>query len=137
MKKPKIVGIVEKVKIIGEEEVETYALFDTGAKQSSIDTQLASKAKVGPVIKTTVVKNPSFKQKIIRPVVTAKIEIDGEIYETKVNIQDRSHMKFPALIGRNLIAGNFLVDPNKNRELLKKVRPGMDLEEIKRAIEKS
>jgi hypothetical protein len=131
----KIIGIVEKVKLIGENEIETYALFDTGAKQTSIDTRLASEAKLGPVVKTTVIKNPSFKENIIRPVVMAKIEIDGDIYEAKVNIQDRSHMKFPILIGRDIIAGNFLVDPKKNRKFIKKVKSGMTLEEIKKTIE--
>ena len=87
MAERKILGIVEKIKIIGEKKVETYALFDTGAKQTSVDIELASEAKLGPVVKTTVIRNPSFKQKTVRPVVEGKIEIAGELYETQINIQ--------------------------------------------------
>lgn len=117
----KVVGLVEKIKIIGEKTIETYALFDTGARRSSVDLVLASKARLGPIIGTMKVRSPSFKQKVRRPVVMVKFEIEGEAFETKANIQDRSHMNLPVLIGRNIISGNFLVDTKRNRDLLKEL----------------
>lgn len=117
MKAKKVVGLVERIKIIGKEEIEAFALFDTGANATSIDIKLASRAKLGPIIKTIRVRNPSSKEHTKRPVVEAKLEIMGVRFDAEINIQDRSHMNFPAIIGRNIISGNFIVDPEKNRDL--------------------
>ena len=122
-KKPKVtVGLIEEVTIIGRKELKTLALFDTGAKVSSVDISLASKAKLGPIVRTQRIKNPSFKQQTMRPVVSAKIRIKKRIFESMVNIQDRSHMTFPIIIGRNIIVGNFIVDPQKNLNLFDKMK---------------
>lgn len=122
MRTKEIVGLVEKIKIIGEREIETYALFDSGAKSTSVDTRLAAKARLGPIIKTTKVKNPSLKTETRRPVVKAKIQILGKIFYTEVNIQDRSHMSFPVIIGRNILKGNFIIDPHKNHKLYERMK---------------
>lgn len=114
----RVIGLIEKIKIIGEKIIETYAIFDTGAKRSSVDLSLAAKARLGPIISTMKVTNPSFKQKVRRPIVMVKFEIAGKIFKTKANIQDRSHMNVPVLIGRNVISGNFIIDPKKNRNIL-------------------
>ena len=118
--KLKTVGLIEKIKILGKTEVKTYALFDTGAYRSSIDVRLASRAGLGPVVKMIKVKNPSLKQEFERPVVKAKIRIRGEEFDTNVSLQDRSHMSFPVIIGRNVLSGNFIVNVRKNEELFKK-----------------
>jgi hypothetical protein len=115
-----VVGLVEKVKIMGKKSVSSLAVFDTGATTTSVDIKLASKAGLGPVTRVTKVKNPSLRGKVSRPVVRAKIDIHGKTFRTEVNLQDRSHMKFPVIIGRNVLAGNFLVDPQKNMHLFKK-----------------
>ncbi len=122
-----LVGLVEKVKIIGEKEVETYALFDSGAKNTSIDISLSDKAKLGPIIKMVKIKNPSLKTKVTRPVVRAVIEIHGRKFDVQVNLQDRSHMKFPIIIGRNIMSGNFLIDPEKGEDIWDRIKPGSDL----------
>jgi hypothetical protein len=117
-----IVGIMEDVLLTGEKKVKTYAVFDTGARLTSIDVKLASKATVGPIIRTTRVKNPSLKTQIRRPVVRVKVRIRGKDYECEANLQDRSHMTAPMLIGRNVLAGNFVVDPSKNLKRFMKIR---------------
>ncbi|RLJ09398.1 MAG: hypothetical protein DRP13_00130 [Candidatus Aenigmatarchaeota archaeon] len=122
MNKKEIVGLVEKIKIIGQKEIETYALFDSGARSTSVDTRLAAKARLGPIIKTTRIKNPSLKSETRRPVVKAKIQILNRIFDTEVNIQDRSHMSFPVIVGRNILRGNFIIDPYKNHKLYKKMK---------------
>ena len=73
----KIVGLIEGVKIIGRKTVKATALFDTGAKLSSIDTELAAKAQLGPVIRTQKVKAPITKHTVERPVVKVIFEIAG------------------------------------------------------------
>jgi len=116
----RVVGIVEKIEIAGEEKVKTYALFDTGARRTSVDTKLAGKAKLGPIISIISVRQASTKNRIKRPVVRALIRIKKRTFDVKVNIQDREHMSFPVIIGRDVLAGNFLVDASKNRELFQK-----------------
>ncbi|MFQ5647937.1 MAG: RimK/LysX family protein [Candidatus Aenigmatarchaeota archaeon] len=116
----KVVGLVEDIAIIGKNRVKTKALFDTGAKTTSVDITLAAKAQLGPVIRTIRIKAASLKGRTQRPVVEAIIEIKGQKFEVEVNLQDRSHMTFPVIIGRNILAGNFLVDAKRHQELFKR-----------------
>ena len=121
-----IVGIVEDVTLEGDKKVKTYAVFDTGARLTSIDVKLASRANVGPVVRTARVKNPSLKTQIRRPVVRVGLKIKGKKYECEANLQDRSHMTAPMLIGRNILVGNFIVDPAKNLKRFNKMRKRKD-----------
>jgi hypothetical protein len=109
-----VVGIMERVTLVGNRNVSTDAVFDTGARLTSIDIRLASKARVGPIIRTTRVKNPSTKMVTKRPVVGVEVKIKGKVYQCEANLQDRSHMTANMLIGRNVLAGRFIVDPSKN-----------------------
>lgn len=115
-----IVGLVEKIRIIGKRKVKTMALFDTGARTTSVDIKLAAKAQLGPVVRTIRVKSASVKGNVKRPVVEAVIEIKRQRFNTHVNLQDRSHMTFPVIIGRDILAGNFLVHAKKNQDLFRK-----------------
>jgi hypothetical protein len=87
-----------------------------------VDVKLAAKALLGPIVKTIKVRNPSHKQEVRRPVVKAKIVIAGKEFVTNVNVQDRAHMTFPVLIGRNILSGNFVIDTKKNHEVFDKLR---------------
>ena len=109
-----IVGIVERVEITGIETISTMAVFDTGARMTSIDVRLAARAQLGPIVKTTKISNPSLKGKMRRPVVRARIRIKDRDFDVLVNIQDREHMAFPVIIGRNIITENFMVDTKRN-----------------------
>ena len=115
----KIVGLVEHVSLIGKKSANILALFDSGARTTSVDMDLAARAHLGPVIGTMTVKNASMKQAVKRVKVKAKIKIKGRMFETEVNLQDRSHMRFPIIIGRNILTGNFIIDANRNKDLLK------------------
>jgi hypothetical protein len=115
-----IIGIVDKVKIIGKKEVETYALFDTGATRTSIDFEIAAKAKLGPIMGVDKVKGATSRGAKKRPIVKGIIEIKGRRFKRKMNLEDRSHMKFPVIIGRNVIRGNFIVDVEIGYDMLKK-----------------
>ena len=120
MSEKEIVGIVEEVEIEGRNKVKAIALFDTGARMTSVDVRLAAKAGLGPIIKTTKVSQSSLKTQVRRPVVKVIVHINGKPYEAHANIQDREHMSFPVLIGRNIISGNFMIDANKNIEIVNK-----------------
>jgi hypothetical protein len=122
MTEKKIVGIVEEVEVRGRESIKKLALFDTGAKTTSIDVRLAAQAQLGPIVKTSKVSNPSVKRHFRRPVVRVKLKIRGKVFETLANIQDRDHMTFPILIGRNIISGNFIVDTKRNYEIYERER---------------
>lgn len=118
--KKNTVGLVEEVEIIGKTKMKSMAVFDTGARTTSVDIKLASKVGLGPVVRLIKVKNPSLKGMVSRPMVKAKVKIKDKVFDTEVNLQDRSHMNFPIIVGRNILSGNFIVDPEKNSELFKK-----------------
>lgn len=117
MASKEVVGIVEEISVKGRKEISTRAVFDTGARMTSVDVRLASKAELGPIVKTTKVSNPSLKTSVRRPVVEARVTVMGKPFKILVNIQDREHMSFPVIIGRDVIQGNFMVDPSRNIEM--------------------
>lgn len=108
-------GLTEEVTFIGnkDQKEKLKARIDTGATCSSIDDDLAGKLNLGPVVRDKVVKSASGIKK--RPLVLAKVEIKGMVIEAEFSIADRQHMKYPALIGQNVLKkGEFLVDPLKD-----------------------
>jgi hypothetical protein len=111
--KKDFVGLVEEIELVGRKRVKTLALCDSGAKNTSVDIALAAKAKLGPIIKTSKIKSASISREVRRPVVKAKVKMKGKVFNTEVNIQDRSHMTFPVIIGRNILTGNFIIDTKK------------------------
>ncbi len=117
----KVLGIVEKVNIIGKNGKEALALVDTGAKMSSVDIKLAAETGIGPVVRAAKIKSASKDTGTRRPVLEATVEVSGKKFKSEVNVADRSNMAFPVLIGRNVLKGNFLVDSEKNSEVFKKV----------------
>ena len=121
MASKEVVGLIEEVEIVGRNRVKTMAVFDTGARMTSIDVRLAAKAKLGPIVKTTKISNPSLKGQVRRPVVESTIKVKGRDFEVLANIQDREHMTFPVIVGRNIITGNFIVDTKRHIELYEKL----------------
>lgn len=51
-----------------------------------------------------------------RPIVTLDVEIEGvPIKGASFNLNDRSHMDIPVLIGQNILkSGNFMIDPQQD-----------------------
>ncbi len=117
----KTLGLIEKVKIRGLKEKEVLALVDTGAKLTSVDIRLAAETGIGPVLRATKIKSASKDSGTRRPVLKAKVGLGGKVFDTEVNVADRSRMAFPVLIGRNILSGNFLVDVEKNMDIFRKV----------------
>ncbi|MBL7160216.1 MAG: ATP-dependent zinc protease [Candidatus Aenigmarchaeota archaeon] len=116
----KIVGLVEKVEVIGKNNIKTLAKFDTGAKTTSIDMKLAAKAKLGPILKTVRIISASKKTGERRIVVKARLRIAGKNINVEANLADRSHSKHKVLLGRGDIKQNFIIDIGKIRSKSRK-----------------
>ena len=109
-----ILGLTEPITVIGNnnQKEEVLARIDSGATASSIDLNVAAKLELGPITRSKVVKSASGIGK--RPIVKAKIIINGMEIEEEFTLADRSHMTYPILIGQNiLLEGKFLIDPMK------------------------
>ena len=107
-----IVGLTEKVIVKGESQSrEVIARMDTGATKSSIDVSLAAELRLGPVIDSKLIKSAHGTK--LRPVVEVNVEIKGKILQARFTVADRSQMRYPVLIGQNLLKNNFLIDPSR------------------------
>ena len=107
-------GLTEPVIVFGnnEHKEEVLARIDSGATASSIDLNVAAKLELGPITRSKVVKSASGIGK--RPIVMAKIIIQGVEMEEEFTLADRSHMTYPLLIGQNVLRkGEFMIDPLK------------------------
>jgi len=108
----KIIGLTEKADLFGPdgEHHKLVARVDTGATIGSIDFKLAAELKLGPIMKTKLVKSANGKAR--RPVVEAVIEFAEKKQKSLFTLADRSHMKYRVLLGQNQLKG-FLIDPTK------------------------
>ena len=109
----KIIGLTEKIRITGPDGKSKVliARIDSGATISSIDNKLAAELKLGPVIRTKLVKQAQGSSS--RAVIRAKLKLAGKNMEEEFTIADRKHMKFQILIGQNILKKGFLIDPSK------------------------
>ena len=103
-----VIGFYEDVIIHGKK---IRAKVDSGAGVSSIDYDLAKKLKVGPIIGQAAVVNTSGKT--FRPVIMLEVEIAGRVIEAKFNIAVRDKLRYPVLIGKNILRQDFIIDSKK------------------------
>lgn len=109
---PIIIGVTEKVMIYGPKgKKEIMAKIDTGASKSSIDSKLVKELGVTDEVGTAFVKTAHGNKR--RPVVKEILKIKGRVMHVKFTVADRSHMKYRALIGMNVLTRGFLIDPSK------------------------
>ena len=117
------IGLVENV-ILLPWGTKIPARIDTGAAMSSLDARdltikdnwaefrLPKKYKDFPirlpVVDWRVFRSSEAKDK--RPVVEIEICLGPKHLRTQVNLNDRSGVRYPLIIGRNTLKGNFLVD---------------------------
>ena len=109
-----IVGLTEKITLMSDngKHQDIIAKVDTGATKSSIDTGLATKLKLGPIIKSKMIKSAHGNR--VRPIIEAEILLADRRIKTEFTLADRSHMKYKVLIGINILKDEFLVDPSKS-----------------------
>jgi len=109
------VGLTARVIIFGRKgKRELFAKIDTGATKSSIDAKLAKELDLGPELKKSKVKSAHGTR--YRPVITADINIAGELLHSEFTVAERDHLKYKVLIGQNMLKKGFLIDPNKGGE---------------------
>ena len=107
-----VIGLAEKVSVKYEKGGKSVvAKIDTGATKSSIDTNLAAELKLGPVIKSKLVKSAHGSK--LRPIIEAEIELAGKKIKSEFTLADRAHMKYRILVGQNILKDGFLIDPTK------------------------
>lgn len=110
--KTTVIGLVESITImsdVGNKEVQ--AKIDTGATKSSIDSKLAGELKLGPVITTKFVKSASGST--VRPVISVLFTLAGKKMEGEFTLANRQNMKYPVLVGQNVLKKGFMIDPSK------------------------
>lgn len=128
-----VIGELEHV-TIKPEELRLKARIDTGAQTSSLGvSSIQPFERDGKKWLRFSVKNPDSEESmdfekpllrtasikrhgaeaIDRPVVKLKIMLGTKEMEREFTLADRTQYKFPVLIGRNVLAGKFLVDVNR------------------------
>jgi hypothetical protein len=106
-----VLGLIEKVFLKTEEkETEIVARIDSGATASSIDSSLVDSHKLGPIIRSKIVKSAAGVKE--RPIIKATVKIGDQVIESEFTVANRSHMTYPILIGQNILKkGRFIIDP--------------------------
>jgi hypothetical protein len=111
-----VIGYIEEVMVSGTAgSVQTLAKSDTGATRTSIDTSLAAEIGAGPIKSMTRVKSGSLKSGKARPVVDLVIGIGGTQHTVTGSVEDRSHMDYPLLLGRDVLQ-HYQVDVRKRAD---------------------
>ncbi len=103
-----IIGFIERVKINGHS---VLAKIDTGASRNSIDLDLASRLRLGPIVKKSTIISAHGKS--FRPVIKAKIVLGGKKINALFNVTSRSHLEYKVLIGKSILKLGYLIDPVK------------------------
>jgi hypothetical protein len=115
-----LIGLIEPVMLHGTKQNAIFkAKVDTGATKSSIDGSLVSILGLGPILGETTVRNANGTEK--RTFVDVTVEIAGHTVTEHFTIANRTHMRYPVLIGKNVLRkGVFLIDPTKKTRIFRK-----------------
>jgi RimK family alpha-L-glutamate ligase len=112
-----IIGYIEEVVVSGTSgSTSSLAKSDTGATRSSLDTSLAAEIGAGPIKSMTRVKSGSVKGGKVRPVVDLVIGIGGRQHTVTASVEDRSHMDYPLLLGRDILQ-HYQVDVRRRADV--------------------
>ena len=123
------VGYIEEVVVTGTSGAEqVFAKSDTGATRSSIDTALAAEIGAGPIKSMTRVKSGSSRSGKSRPVVDLVIGVGGTQHTVTASVEDRSHMEYPLLLGRDILK-DYRVDVRRRADDSSTKSDGQILEE--------
>lgn len=99
-----VLGYTTRIRINGRDGAEqAVAKSDTGAKRTSIDTDLAGRIGVGPLVGTTQVRSGTGSETETRPLVDVNLCLNGRWRTVTASITDRSEMTYPVLLGRDVL----------------------------------
>lgn len=106
----RLLGVIEKVTIYGENKKKVVrAKIDTGAYRTSIDSDLVHELGLDKHDKLIHVRSGSGRQK--RRTVKLQFKLKDKKIRTIATYTERSHLRFPIIIGRKDMQG-FFVDPS-------------------------
>jgi RimK family alpha-L-glutamate ligase len=99
-----VIGLTERAVVSGSSGTRTViGKADSGAARTSIDLRLAADIGAGPIHTISRVRSGSSKTSKSRPVVDLVVGIGGVQRTVEANIEDRSHMTHPLLLGRDIL----------------------------------
>jgi RimK family alpha-L-glutamate ligase len=99
-----VIGYIEEVVCMGTSgSKNVLAKSDTGATRTSIDARLAAEIGTGPIKDIVKIKSGSVKSGRSRPVVDLVVGIGGRQHTVTASVEDRSHMDYPLLLGRDIL----------------------------------
>jgi len=113
---PVVIGFTERVVVSGTSGTQTVtAKADSGAARTSIDLRLAADIGAGPIHTVSRVRSGSSREGRNRPVVDLVLGIGGAQHTVEANVEDRSHMNYPLLLGRDVLR-NYRLDVSRRVE---------------------
>jgi len=99
-----VLGYTTRISIHGQDGTErAVAKSDTGAKRTSIDTDLAGRIGAGPLVGTTQVRSGTVGGTETRPLVDVDVRLNGSWRTVTASITDRSEMTSTVLLGRDVL----------------------------------
>ena len=117
------IGLVEDV-VLMPWKIRLPARIDTGAAVSSLDArglkvidqevEFVLPSKYGeqkirlPIAGWHTVRSAEAKER--RPIIEIELCVGPKLIRARVNLNDRTRMKYPFLLGRNILMENFVVD---------------------------
>lgn len=110
---PLTIGYTERVTVsAGRKPATVIAKSDTGAERTSIDFDVAAEIGAGPIVDTVYVKSGSRTGRQKRPLVEIDVKIGDRWQTVTASLENRSHMNYAVLLGRDLLDG-YHVDVTK------------------------
>ncbi|WP_435074042.1 RimK/LysX family protein [Halorubrum sp. HHNYT27] len=114
---PMTIGYTERVTVsAGQRAVDVIAKSDTGAQRTSIDFDVAAEIGAGPILNTVQVKSGSQKKRQKRPLVEIDVKIGNRWQTVAASVENRSHMTYPVLLGRDILDGYHVDVTKRERE---------------------
>ncbi len=105
----KVLPVIQRVTLRTKtRNITVQAKLDSGAYRSSVDEQLAKKLNLKPTGKKVFVQSASGRK--FRPTVNLVFELAGKKITTEASIIDRSHLRYPMIVGRKDLEG-ILIKP--------------------------
>jgi len=99
-----VLGYTNEVRVTGTDGAATVvAKADTGAKRTSVDAALAGEVGLGPIRGTTAVRTGSGNGSETRPLVDVDLKVGPEWETVTASVADRSGMRFPMILGRDVL----------------------------------
>lgn len=99
-----VLGYTTRIRINGNDGAEqVVAKSDTGAKRTSIDTDLAGRIGAGSFVGTTQVRSVTGGGTETRPLVDVDLRLNGRWRTVRASVTDRTEMRYPVLLGRDVL----------------------------------